>query len=684
MDILHEENSCRELRKVGFTANDIRDASDDESENTRVVAKKLLSVPADRDHNILQTPHITLHANECVHRCCDSERRDSSALSSRRPSAIIAALRRPSQTIALSAAHAVMNQKKYLMDLFNESTSSAREEENEERKEWRRNKKLGNDRLTVILSILYAKFLVVLGIAFPISEVISSRVGPFFYQGFYLYLYFGSMTFIIYEYASCVRERAVKEVIKNYRDNEKGELLSKANDVKRVQKYGSFYLRLGATAFGIGSMVYSGLEFGRYFELQKSSECPSSPLQAITPATRMLLTLLQVQFIFLNHKDVDINRHKIIARFGLMHMIATNVCEWLYVLVEETKHEINHLEDHDNYTNNTTNQKYCLNGRLIGSLITDASPFLFPCTIEYSLICAVILFEMWKHLQHETPAKGFEQKKRENKHRSDIFSFPTSTSYHFTIDCSNSHKGLFAGITVIVLTIISLVMFFVLSEPEGVAASAENTINVKRPNYAELEVNVVELFLYIITTVAIIFAMYRLRDLKYDRKIGEAGVSGIGLDNTLLAVSQTGMYIYSIFSIIGWYFTINGSSPVGMVADIFSLVQTGLQTMFVLDGWWRRCRNIEQAKKKPGKQLITFLIIANLAMWTINTLEKNRAEFRPTHLNFFGDSAWTIITHISMPLAIFYRFHSTICLFEIWKNAYKIKSNFKNPLFPVM
>lgn len=36
-------------------------------------------------------------------------------LSSRRPSAIIAALRRPSQAIALSAAHAVMNQRRYFM-----------------------------------------------------------------------------------------------------------------------------------------------------------------------------------------------------------------------------------------------------------------------------------------------------------------------------------------------------------------------------------------------------------------------------------------------------------------------------------------------------------------------------------------------------------------------------------------
>lgn len=139
------------------------------------------------------------------------------------------------------------------------------------------------------------------------------------------------------------------------------------------------------------------------------------------------------------------------------------------------------------------------------------------------------------------------------------------------------------------------------------------------------------------------------------------------------------MFIYCMFSIIGYYFTM-GRTTAGLYAEIFSFVQTCLQTMFVLDGWWRRCRNIEQTKRKPGRELITFLIIANMAMWTINTLEKNRAEFRPAHLEFFGDWAWTIITHISMPLAIFYRFHSTICLFEIWKIAYKIKINYKDIL----
>lgn len=42
---------------------------------------------------------------------------------------------------------------------------------------------------------------------------------------------------------------------------------------KPIAHYGSFYLRVGAVAFGIGSMVYSGLEFGQYFELKGRCCC---------------------------------------------------------------------------------------------------------------------------------------------------------------------------------------------------------------------------------------------------------------------------------------------------------------------------------------------------------------------------------------------------------------------------
>lgn len=76
---------------------------------------------------------------------------------------------------------------------------------------------LNSDALTTILSALYAKLLVVLGMAFPITEIISKDVRPFFYQGFYLYLYLGSISFVAYMYGTFIRERAVFSIIKSYR-----------------------------------------------------------------------------------------------------------------------------------------------------------------------------------------------------------------------------------------------------------------------------------------------------------------------------------------------------------------------------------------------------------------------------------------------------------------------------------
>lgn len=55
------------------------------------------------------------------------------------------------------------------------------------------------------------------------------------------------------------------------------------------------------SAFGIGSMIYSGLEFGQYFELEGNTKC-HNVLLALTPATRMAFIFIQMYFIFLNNE----------------------------------------------------------------------------------------------------------------------------------------------------------------------------------------------------------------------------------------------------------------------------------------------------------------------------------------------------------------------------------------------
>lgn len=108
---------------------------------------------------------------------------------------------------------------------------------------------------------------------------------------------------------------------------------------------------------------------------------------------------------------------------------------------------------------------------------------------------------------------------------------------------------------------------------------------------------------------------------------------------------------------MGCWFTIdeNAYSRSGLFSEAFSLLQTSIQTIFILNAWWRRTKGNHQNRTKPGREIITFLLVANMAIWFINTLIKNRASFRQSHLEFFGIWAWTIITHTSMPLAIFYR-----------------------------
>ncbi|XP_070502371.1 proton channel OtopLc isoform X2 [Chironomus tepperi] len=570
------------------------------------------------------------------------------------------------------------------------------------------------DAFCTTLSALYGKILVVMGIAFPMAEVISTYIPPSFYEGFYLYLYIGSMLFLLFMYATLLwgnkpaipitttatTKSSSSRPVDSSSSSDSGdqsdqEESSESPEEKRkpssktimsmrrpsvlasaamgTQHYGSFYLRMGAVAFGIGSMIYSGLEFGQYFELERDTKC-HNVLLALTPATRMAFIFIQMYFIFLNNEQIKVYRYKMLARFGLMHMIGTNLSVWFSVLIQETKHEILTFYDPENRTlkishrlgNKVVVQALaethlrvarglkgphnifeCRRSNILGNLVQDASPFLFPCTIEYSLICAAILYVMWRNISRP------EQENTEVT-RSELHPFKRSP-HHYSVDCANAHKGLFIGILILVLTIISLILFFVLISKEEFT------------HFAVTEVNICELTLYATTTGATLVGMVQVRALHYDAS------RSFSLDDILLVGAQSGSFLYSTFTIIGAHLTLKKNTVLILITALASLIETAFQTMFILDASRRSAATPDHVRKKPGREIVTFLLVSNLAMWAINTLEKSRAESHPLQLHFYGVWAWTIITHVSMPLAIFYRFHSTVCLCDIWKRAWKMK-----------
>lgn len=202
------------------------------------------------------------------------------------------------------------------------------------------------DGLVFVLSAIYSKIIVIIGLCFPMAEVISHRIPIGWYEGFYLYLYLGSIMFLILIYIcrdtkqkkfSFITKAKTLLLWSNNVDHstaakcaagtiEEPKLQSSStnsslsdDDYQGPVHFGSFYLRLGAVAFGIGSMIYSGLEFGQYFELESKEQCYSF-LYGFTPTAHMTFTFFQLYFIFMNSKDF-ISKHNYIGKIVVVDYI---------------------------------------------------------------------------------------------------------------------------------------------------------------------------------------------------------------------------------------------------------------------------------------------------------------------------------------------------------------------------
>ena len=112
---------------------------------------------------------------------------------------------------------------------------------------------------------------------------------------------------------------------------------------------------------------------------------------------------------------------------------------------------------------------------------------------------------------------------------------------------------------------------------------------------------------------------------------------------------------------------------VDVLSTIIRHILTCISGLIVAEAGRRICATRNQQVAKPGRQLITFLLFANITLWILDTFMTHNWITQELQLQFYGLLAWGIISRISLPLLIFYRFHSCVVLVEIWKNTYRTK-----------
>uniref|UniRef100_A0A2A4JH34 Otopetrin n=1 Tax=Heliothis virescens TaxID=7102 RepID=A0A2A4JH34_HELVI len=691
--------------------------------------------------------------------------------------------------------------------------------------------------LFIISSFIYAKLLVVVCIAYVISDVITHNLPLYYYEGFFTYLYGMSILFLLYVFCFLLQESACcsgsppkpkpppkekkpkKEKEKKTKDKEAkegkdgkegkdkkdGKKDSKSKDkgkdkeekdkaTKEAKKqsqfqqqqqqdiveleagpvarpvrrrktsqndhsHGSFFLRIGAIAFGLGTMIYNGLEFGTFFELPLESPCYLI-LKGVNPVLQMVFTFMQMYFIFMNSR-LNIHRFKVIARFGLMHVVATNICVWIRTLVLESLKEITdyHVKNPQGYSGegvlgkvirkhtlrhsgkvfgaastaatsiastvittakttgeqlmnvvtskavptttpttmtnsseifesfdglnpaaliaNIDNTTVCGRNPIMGTIVTDSAPYLYPFIIEYSLIGAAVIYVMWKHIgRYPSVANDEDLERRLEAVLSRRAAALAAAQRGNRVDCAGASKGLFCGLLLLVASLICLILFFVLIRHH----------ELKRLSIYLADVS--HCALMVLSILAILIGFIRGRVMKWSntppscteplrrvQSLKFRSEEQSDLNDILLRVSAFGLFVYAVFSVIAGGMGAFTHEPnlLVMITGCLSVLQVVLQLLFIADVSRRRVHLPEQERSKPARQAVTFLLICNVTMWLIYTFEAQKVLANPVQLDFYGFVAWSLVQRFTLPLCIFHRFHSAVTLAEIWKTSYKAR-----------
>ncbi|XP_041972635.1 proton channel OtopLc-like isoform X2 [Aricia agestis] len=704
--------------------------------------------------------------------------------------------------------------------------------------------------LFIISSFIYAKLLVVVCLAYVISDVITHNLPLYYYEGFFTYLYGMSILFLLYVFCFLLQESACcsgsppkpkpppkekkqkkekekktkdkegknakdKDGKKDKKDGKSKDKEGKESDKDKAAKdnkkqsqfqevyprkmrdkvrqqqlqmqmaqlyaseqqqdvveleagpvarpnrrrktsqndhsHGSFFLRIGAIAFGLGTMIYNGLEFGTFFELPLDSPCYLI-LKGVNPVLQMVFTFMQMYFIFMNSR-LNIHRFKVIARFGLMHVVATNICVWIRTLVLESlkeitdfhvrnpqgvpgvirKHTLRHsgkvfgaastaattmgstaatavkaageqivnavtttISAPTTTANNSTelfesfdalnpaalianidNTTVCGRNPIMGTIVTDSAPYLYPFIIEYSLIGAAVIYVMWKHIgRYPSVANDEDLERRLEAVLSRRAAALAAAQRGNRVDCAGAAKGLFCGLLLLVASLICLILFFVLIRHQ----------ELKRLSIYLADVS--HCALMVLSIFAILIGFIRGRKMKWSsvppsyteplhrvQSLKFRSEEQSDLNDILLRVSAFGLFIYAVFSVIAGGMGAFTHEPnlLVMITGCLSVLQVILQLLFIADVSRRRVHLPEQERSKPARQAVTFLLICNVTMWLIYTFEAQKVLANPVQLDFYGFVAWSLVQRFTLPLCIFHRFHSAVTLAEIWKTSYKAR-----------
>ena len=203
-------------------------------------------------------------------------------------------------------------------------------------------------------------------------------------------------------------------------------------------------------------------------------------------------------------------------------------------------------------------------------------------------------------------------------------------------DCSSSNGGMIAGLLSVI----------------GVTATCIVVLTMDKCDY-QANQHISNIMRIVVLTILIVTAAY----CYYIVAQLEVNPHPISLlDDLLLFFSLPMFFLYTIVWMLPLVNqALNGKTkPDAIVACFLFFLQPLVQTPMIVDGL-RRCTNDPNVMKKmPGRNVITFLIVSNLATYLMETLLFLNYHSQKDKIDFYGADAWIALGHVTLPVTIFY------------------------------
>ena len=174
-----------------------------------------------------------------------------------------------------------------------------------------------------------------------------------------------------------------------------------------------------------------------------------------------------------------------------------------------------------------------------------------------------------------------------------------------------------------------------------------------------------QMILNVIGIIAILLIMFYKMDAPF---VGHAHSI---VDQAVLIVTLFGFYL-----LLGFNFLPNLESftetnffgtlaKMGTFENISNYIQGSMQFLFIMDAMRRGPQPMWLKNNITPSFFVVILFHVNVALWMVSSFLLKETSQNSLMVNYYGSLTWNIVLYITLPLAIFFRFHSTICIVDV-------------------